>query len=81
MHLVWAQAPRGGVPVDDPALQDRLRTILEVMLRDDRRAWTMDEDGTWRRVESVVERLSGLDIFQLLAGLVATPRADHLAAS
>ena len=39
------------VPVDDPALQDRLRTIIEVMLRDDRRAWTLDADGTWRRVE------------------------------
>jgi len=51
------------------------------MLRDDRRAWTLDASGTWRRVESVVERSSGLDTFQVLAGLVATPRSDHLAAS
>ena len=64
------------VPVEDPALQDRLRTILEVRLRDDRRAWTMDSDGTWRRVEEQVGRSSGLDTFQVLAGLVAASRAD-----
>jgi polyphosphate kinase len=65
------------VPVEDPTLQDRLRTILEVMLRDDRRAWTLDAEGTWKRVESQLERSSGLDTFEVLAGLVAASRADH----
>ncbi|MET0771976.1 MAG: RNA degradosome polyphosphate kinase, partial [Candidatus Limnocylindrales bacterium] len=69
------------VPVEDPALQDRLRTILEVMLRDDRRAWTLDADGAWRRVEAEAEPSSGLDTFQVLAGLVAASRADHLSGS
>jgi polyphosphate kinase len=64
------------VPVEDPHLQDRLRTIIEVMLRDDRRAWTLDADGAWRRVEEHVHRSSGLDTFQVLAGLVAASRAD-----
>src|SRR5690606_10393964 len=40
-------------PVIEPVLQDRLREILAVMLSDDRRAWTLGADATWRRVESV----------------------------
>ncbi len=41
------------VPVDEPALQDRLRGIIEVMLQDDRRAWQLDREGDWRRVETL----------------------------
>jgi hypothetical protein len=67
--------------VEDPPLQDRLRTILEVMLRDDRRAWTLDADGAWTRVETQVERSSGIDTFQVLAGLTAASRAEHHAKS
>jgi polyphosphate kinase 1 len=32
-------------PVDDPAIREQLRFVLEVMLADNRRAWEMDADG------------------------------------
>ena len=38
------------VPVDDPALQARLREILEVDLADDRLAWSLGADSRWSRV-------------------------------
>jgi polyphosphate kinase len=37
-------------PVEDPALRDELRTILEVMLEDNRRRWVMDHDGTYEQI-------------------------------
>jgi hypothetical protein len=36
-------------PVTDPRAMARLRTIIEVMLADDRRAWQLGNDDTWRR--------------------------------
>jgi polyphosphate kinase len=65
------------VPVEDASLQDRLRTILEVMLRDDRRAWTLDAEGAWHRVEAQPAGSTGLDTFQVLAGLAAASRSDQ----
>jgi polyphosphate kinase len=55
-------------PVTDPASQARLRTVIEVMLADDRRAWTLGEDDVWRRVEATVEQPTGLDTFETLMG-------------
>jgi polyphosphate kinase len=56
-------------PVGDPASQDRLRTIIDVMLADDRRAWQLGEDDRWRRVEDVVDPVQGVDTFESLMGL------------
>ena len=56
-------------PVEDPALKDRLRTTLEVMLADDRRAWQLGPDDRWRRVETLVEEPTGLDTFETMMGL------------
>jgi polyphosphate kinase len=39
------------VPVEDPQLQVRLQGILDVNLTDDRLAWSLAPDTTWRRVE------------------------------
>ena len=30
-------------------------TIMDVMLADDRRAWSLDSDDIWRRVEQIVD--------------------------
>lgn len=65
------------VPVDDPLLQDRLRNILDVMLRDDRRAWTMDAEGEWRRVEAQIESPTGYDTFRVLSDLVTASRLEQ----
>ena len=35
------------VPVHDPRLRAKLRSLIEVWLRDDRQAWTLWADGTW----------------------------------
>ncbi len=39
-------------PVAAPALQDRLREVLEVNLGDQRLAWTLAADGSWSKVAS-----------------------------
>ena len=39
-------------PVDDPDVQSRLRAIIEIMLADDRRAWQLDAEGRWSRIEA-----------------------------
>jgi polyphosphate kinase len=63
-------------PVEDPASQDRLRTILQVMLADDRRAWRLGPDDRWRRVETLLDEPTGLDTFETMAGLArASERA------
>jgi polyphosphate kinase len=56
-------------PVTDPDHQARVRTILEVMLADDRRAWQLGSDDVWRRVETLVGQPSGLDTFETLMGI------------
>ncbi len=56
-------------PVSEPALQARLRAILDVMLADDRRAWQLCDDGEWRRVETLVPQPTGVDTFERLMTL------------
>ncbi|MGC8635184.1 MAG: RNA degradosome polyphosphate kinase [Candidatus Limnocylindrales bacterium] len=53
-------------PVDDPALRERLREVLDVMLRDDRRAWELGDDGVWRRAETLVADPTGTDTFEVM---------------
>ena len=38
------------VPVDDPALRDRLKQIVDVNLADNALAWELTRKGNWRRV-------------------------------
>jgi len=40
-------------PVDDPVLQERLQSILDVELADDVLAWELEADGSWRKVPTV----------------------------
>ncbi|HXQ95993.1 MAG TPA: RNA degradosome polyphosphate kinase [Candidatus Acidoferrales bacterium] len=53
-------------PVDDPALRERLRETLDVLMRDDRRAWELGEDGVWRRVETLTAEPAGVDTFETM---------------
>ncbi len=53
-------------PVKDEASQDQLRKALAIMRRDDRRAWTLGDDGEWRRVESTIDGEPSTDTFQAL---------------
>ncbi len=38
------------VPVESPDLQAELQWILDVQLADNRKAWRLEPDGTWRKV-------------------------------
>jgi polyphosphate kinase len=51
-------------PVSDAESQARLRTIIEVMLADDRRAWELSADDRWRRVEDTTSEPRGIDTFE-----------------
>ncbi len=53
------------VQVTEPALAERLRTVVDVMLADDRRAWQLGPDDRWRRVETMLEAPTGLDTFEV----------------
>ena len=53
-------------PVKDPALTSRLREMLAVMRRDDRRAWTLGQDGEWTRVQATIEGEPTTDTFEVL---------------
>jgi len=59
-------------PVTDAENQMKLRTIIDVMLRDDRRAWVLDSSDTWRRVEELVEEPTGVDTFEVLMEMANT---------
>jgi polyphosphate kinase len=37
-------------PIDDPALQQRLKSTFETLLSDDSTAWELEADGNWTRV-------------------------------
>jgi hypothetical protein len=39
------------------------------MLADDRRAWELGADGSWRRVETIVTEPAGIDTFEQLMDL------------
>jgi polyphosphate kinase len=56
-------------PVAEPAGQDRLRRILDVMLADDRRAWVLGSDGEWRKVEALLDQPAGTDTFEQLMAM------------
>jgi polyphosphate kinase len=36
-------------PVEDPALHTRLRSLFDICLGDNRQAWDLESDGTWRQ--------------------------------
>ena len=40
--------------------------IIDAMLADDRRAWQLDSDDRWRRIEEIVDQPSGLDTFEIM---------------
>ena len=62
-------------PVKDEALMTRLRDALAIMRRDDRRAWTLGQDGEWTRVETTIEGEPTTDTFAALMA-EATERAS-----
>ena len=59
------------VPVAQPDLQARLAEIIDAELADDRLAWALDAEGTWRRVPT--ER--GLDAQERFMALAYEERA------
>ena len=53
-------------PVMDTALAQQLGVMLAIMRRDDRRAWTLGQDGEWTRVETTIEGEPATDTFEAL---------------
>ncbi len=68
------------VPVDDPALHARLRSLLEMYLRDNRQAWELAPDGSYtRRSAAPGEPLRESHAVALLdawGGVEAVPEPD-----
>src|SRR4051794_7551970 len=56
-------------PVGDADSQARLRTIIEVMLADDRRAWQLGSDDRWRRVEETTPEPRNIDTFETMMAI------------
>ena len=62
-------------PVVDPDSRQRLRTVIETMLADDRRAWQLGDDDRWRRVEEMTPGPRGLDTFETLMAIARSATA------
>ncbi len=58
-------------PVTDSDNQARLRTIIDIMLADDRRAWQLDANDRWRRVEELLDEPRGVDTFETLMAMAS----------
>jgi polyphosphate kinase len=56
-------------PISDPDSRARLRQIIDVMLSDDRRAWQLDAEDRWQRVEDVRHAPGQRDTFEMLMAL------------
>ena len=52
-------------PVRDAALMARLRQTLDIMRRDDRRAWTLGAKGKWSRAEEDSSEKATTDTFEV----------------
>jgi polyphosphate kinase len=52
-------------PIKDAAVQARIREIVTVMRRDDRRAWSLGPDGHWSRIEPA-DAARPVDTFETL---------------
>jgi polyphosphate kinase len=61
-------------PVKDAEAKAKLRSIIDLMLSDDRRAWILDSSDTWRRAEELVDQPTGLDTFEELMAMAKTPQ-------
>ncbi|HWQ61727.1 MAG TPA: RNA degradosome polyphosphate kinase, partial [Negativicutes bacterium] len=48
-------------PVDDPAHVERLKTILDIFLQDNQKAYIMRNDGTYRRADKRAKAMSSQD--------------------
>jgi polyphosphate kinase len=53
-------------PVKAEALATQLGQTLAILRRDDRRAWTLGQDGEWTRVQSTIEGEPMTDTFAVL---------------
>jgi polyphosphate kinase len=60
-------------PVKDEEAKQKLRGIIDLLLSDDRRAWVLDSNDMWRRVEELVDEPTGLDTFEALMAMAKTP--------
>jgi polyphosphate kinase len=70
-------------PVGDPDLEARLQEILDVNLADDRLAWELGADGTWRKVPegggcSTHDRLQELALDRARRGARSTEAARRV---
>jgi polyphosphate kinase len=71
-------------PIDDPDAQRELDEILATMLADDRRAWLLGSDGSWRRIESITGVPGTIDTHEILRArtlerfaIASAPRRPH----
>ena len=64
------------VPIDDPEAQRMLDENLTALLSDDRRAWALQRDGTWDRVERINGTQGSIDAQQLLKDMAVRRAAE-----
>ncbi|MEO8625062.1 MAG: polyphosphate kinase 1, partial [Candidatus Limnocylindrales bacterium] len=62
-------------PVEDAESKARLRRIIEVMLADDRRAWQLDAEDRWQRVEDLLHAPGHRDSFETLMAIAQSSGA------
>jgi len=74
------------VPIDDPDARAELDVILDTMLADDRRSWTLGRDGSWKRTDAISGVPGTFDTHRILRErtlervAAASPRRPHAVA-
>src|SRR3954452_13242039 len=63
-------------PVTDAESQVRLRSIIDMMLADDRRAWQLGSDDRWRRVEEIRSEPGNIDTFETFMAIARSYGAE-----
>jgi polyphosphate kinase len=53
-------------PVEDTEAQERIKSLIDVMLADDRRSWQLCADGAYRRTEELNGAPGTIDTFETL---------------
>ena len=44
------------VPVEDRRIREEISSVFDMLMADNRNAWTLEPDGSWTRIEADGER-------------------------
>jgi polyphosphate kinase len=68
------------VPVEDRRIREEISSVFDVLMADNRNAWTLEADGSWTRIEADGERPRGTHTVLMRRAQVRARRSGRAAA-